>query len=194
MNDCNTISPRSLHNQRTQGRPVHLIDVRTPAEYRSGHIHGATSIPLDELDREILRGHLGDDKAGRDRPLYLTCLSGDRARQAAEKLRQAGLENLYLVEGGTEAWRQAGLPMQRCGNVISLERQVQIALGTLLVLKVLFGFTINELFFAVIPLIGAGLIAAGITRWCGMARLLAMMPWNRRTDCSGQVTVNNLNI
>jgi len=193
MNECNTISPRSLHSLGMQGKPVHLIDVRTPAEYRSGHISGATSIPLDELNPERLHKDLGDYQAGHERPLYLACLSGVRARQAAERLKLAGIENLYLVEGGTEAWNQAGLPMQRCGHAISLERQVQIAIGTLLVLKVFFGFTINELFFAAIPLIGAGLIAAGLTRWCGMARLLAMMPWNRRADCSGQVTVNNLN-
>jgi hypothetical protein len=79
--------------------------------------------------------------------------------------------------------------MQRCGSAISLERQVQIVIGTLLVMKVVFGFTIHELFFAAIPLIGAGLIIAGLTRWCGMARVIAMMPWNKGVDCSKQVTV-----
>ena len=79
--------------------------------------------------------------------------------------------------------------MQRCGSAMSLERQVQIIIGMLLVLKVFFGFTVHELFFAAIPIIGAGLIVAGITRWCGMARLIAMMPWNQGTDCSRQVTI-----
>jgi rhodanese-related sulfurtransferase len=193
MNDFNMVSPLSLNSLVKPGKQIHLVDVRTPAEYRSGHVSGAISIPLDELDPKMLREQLGDTQAGHARPLYLTCQSGIRARQAADRLRQSGFENLYLLEGGTEAWMKAGLPVQRCGHAISLERQVQIAIGTLLVLKVLFGFTVHELFFAVIPLIGAGLIAAGITRWCGMARLLAMMPWNRRTDCSGQVNVYNLN-
>jgi hypothetical protein len=111
-----------------------------------------------------------------------------RAQQAAERLIDAGYHNLALIEGGTQAWEKAGLPIRRCGNAISLERQVQIAIGMLLVLKVLFGFTVHELFFAAIPLIGAGLIVAGITKWCGMARLIALLPWNQSRNCSEQAT------
>jgi rhodanese-related sulfurtransferase len=169
--------------------PVNLIDVRTPAEYRSGHAISAISIPLDDLRPEELTEQLGNPHAGREQPLFLTCESGFRAKKAAEKIQNAGFDNLFLVEGGTQAWKKAGLPMQRCGSSISLERQVQILIGTLLVLKVFFGFTVHELFFAAIPIIGAGLIVTGITRWCGMSRLLALLPWNQGTDCSKQVTV-----
>jgi rhodanese-related sulfurtransferase len=189
MNEVKQINPLALSALGEQGRQIHLVDVRTPAEYRSGHAAGSVSIPLDELSPEKLAMQLGDSAAGRDRPLYLTCQSGLRARQAAERLMQSGLENLYLLNGGTEAWMKAGLPMQRCGSAISLERQVQITIGTLLVLKVLFGFTVHELFFAAIPIIGAGLIVAGVTRWCGLARLISMLPWNRGVDCSKQVTI-----
>jgi len=70
---------------------------------------------------------------------------------------------------------------------LSLERQVQIAVGSLLVLKVLLGFSVHELFFALVAMIGIGLIVAGTTRWCGMARLIAQMPWNRNTDCTQPV-------
>jgi rhodanese-related sulfurtransferase len=189
MKEPKLINPRSLNSLGEQGRQIHLVDVRTPAEYRSGHAAGSVSIPLDQLSPEKLAVQLGGSAAGRDQPLFLTCQSGLRARQAAERLMQSGLENLYLLDGGTEAWMKAGLPMQRCGSAISLERQVQITIGILLVLKVLFGFTIHELFFAAIPIIGAGLIVAGITRWCGMARLISMMPWNRGVDCSRQVTI-----
>ncbi len=189
MNDLNTMSPRSLNDIIERGQTAHLIDVRTPAEYRSGHAVGAISVPLDQLNPSQLNDRLGDNEAGRSRPLFLTCQSGLRAEQAAQRLRHAGFDNVYLVDGGTDAWAKAGLPMQRCGSAISLERQVQIAIGTLLLLKVAFGFTVNELFFAAIPLIGAGLIFAGLTRWCGMARLIAMMPWNKGTDCAKQVTV-----
>mgnify|MGYP001826302231 CR=1 FL=1 len=189
MNELKLINPRSLNALGEQGRQVHLVDVRTPAEYRSAHAAGSVSIPLDQLSPEKLVMRLGDSRAGRDQPLYLTCQSGLRARQAAERLMQSGLENLYLLDGGTEAWMKAGLPMRRCGSAISLERQVQITIGTLLVLKVLFGFTIHELFFAAIPIIGAGLIVAGVTRWCGLSRLISMMPWNRGVDCSKQVSV-----
>ena len=189
MSELNTITPHALNALGQQHERIHLIDVRTPAEYRAGHVAGARSIPLDELSPEKLRYQLGDTGVGNETPLYLTCHAGIRAQQAAERLKQAGFENVYLLEGGTEAWMKTGLPIQRCANAISLERQVQITIGALLVLKVFFGFTVHQLFFAAIPLIGAGLIVAGITQWCGMARLIAMMPWNRFTDCSKRVTV-----
>jgi hypothetical protein len=76
--------------------------------------------------------------------------------------------------------------MVRCGTAIALDRQVQIAVGSLLVLKVILGFTIHEIFFAAVPLIGVGLVVAGLTRWCGMADLLARMPWNRPGRCLDQ--------
>lgn len=188
MNESKTMSPRALSDIIARGETAHLIDVRTPAEYRAGHAVGAISIPLDQLYPDQLTERLGDVDAGRTHPLFLTCQSGLRAEQAAQRLSQAGFDKVYLVDGGTDAWAKSGLPMQRCGSAISLERQVQIAIGTLLVLKVAFGFTIHELFFAAIPLIGAGLIIAGLTRWCGLARLIAMMPWNKGVDCSKQVT------
>ncbi len=78
--------------------------------------------------------------------------------------------------------------MQRCGKAIALERQVQIAIGLLLVLKVVLGFTLHELFFAATAVVGTGLIVAGITRWCGMARLVALMPWNKRVNCAEQAS------
>jgi rhodanese-related sulfurtransferase len=102
---------------------------------------------------------------------------------AAQVLRDAGMEHLTLVQGGTEAWQKAGLPLNSCDSALSLDRQVQIAVGSLLILKVFFGFTVHELFFVAGAAIGAGLITAGITRSCGMARLIARMPWNRRPDC-----------
>lgn len=181
-----TISPQRLYAVLDEGKTINLIDVRTAAEYRAGHVAGARLIPLDQLDSKTLADNVQHAGAGHDETLYLTCQSGMRAQQAAERLIDAGYHNLALIEGGTEAWKKAGLPIRRCGNAISLERQVQIAIGTLLVLKVLFGFTIHELFFAAIPLLGAGMIVAGITNWCGMARLVALLPWNQNRDCSEQ--------
>ena len=183
-----SISPRRLEELRNQGQEVELIDVRTPAEYRAGHVLGSKLVPLDELGPETLEGQLNNPGAGHGDPLYLTCQSGYRAQQAADRLAAAGYRNLALIEGGTQAWEKAGLPMQRCGNAISMERQVQITIGLLLILKVVFGFTVHELFFAATAFIGTGLIVAGTTRWCGMARLIALLPWNRNGNCSEQAT------
>jgi rhodanese-related sulfurtransferase len=166
------------------GLPVPLVDVRSAVEYRAGHVPGAKSVPLEEIDADRLAEQTGIDGIGRATTLYLSCQSGVRATQAAEKLHDAGLHDLAILDGGTEAWEKAGLPIHRCTGAVSLERQVQIVIGILLILKVFFGFTVHELFFVAAALIGAGLVTAGITRWCGMARLIALMPWNRGRDCA----------
>ena len=181
-----TITPEQLHAARLGGQDPALIDVRTPAEYRAGHIPDARLIPVVELAPEAVAQRFQRPRLGREETLYITCQAGPRARQAAERLQLAGYSNLALVEGGTQRWQQAGLPIRRCGKAIALERQVQIAIGSLLVLKVFLGFSVHELFFALTALIGAGLIMAGVTRWCGMARLIARMPWNRHRNCPEQ--------
>jgi rhodanese-related sulfurtransferase len=187
--NVSNISAQELFRLQNQGNQIHLLDVRTPMEYRVGHIPGAKLLPLDRLSDETLAEQLSDAYKGGEMPIYLTCLSGFRAQQAAERLQDAGYRNLVLLAGGTEGWEKAGLPLKRCGRVISLERQVQIAIGSLLLLKVIFGFTLHELFFLTGALIGAGLIMAGVTRWCGMARLVAMLPWNRNSNCAEKASV-----
>lgn len=177
------ISPMELTRRLEGDTRATVIDVRSPAEYQSGHIPGARLIPVDDLNTRDLADLVDSAEINANNPLYITCHAGKRAEKAAQMLREAGLEHLALVEGGTEAWQKAGLPINRCDTALSLERQVQIAVGSLLILKVLFGFTVHELFFVAGAAIGAGLIAAGITRWCGMAQLMARMPWNRRRDC-----------
>lgn len=183
------ISPTQLHQVLRNGDDYPVLDVRSAAEYRAGHIPGARLLPIEQLTPDKVKKSFQDLELGNGDPVYLTCHAGPRAEKAAQQLQQAGFENLQLVEGGTQAWQQAGLPMNRCGNAISLERQVQIAIGALLVMKVMLGFSVHEIFFALTAFIGAGLIVAGTTRWCGMARLIAQMPWNRGTDCSQQVKV-----
>ncbi|MBT2987738.1 MAG: rhodanese-like domain-containing protein [Candidatus Thiodiazotropha sp. (ex Ctena orbiculata)] len=187
--NVSTISPSKLYAMQSQGGKVDLLDVRTGMEYSSGHIPGAKLLTLDEISDESLIEHLGDPKERDTASIYVTCQSGFRAQQAVEQLHESGYQNLVLVEGGTEGWEKAGLPVKRCGKVISLERQVQIAIGSLLLLKVFFGFTLHELFFLAGALIGAGLIMAGGTRWCGMARLIATMPWNRNNNCAEKAFV-----
>lgn len=183
-----SIKPQDLHQLLQRDSQLQLIDVRSPVEYQSGHAIGAKLLPLDQLSPKTLIDTLDATALEGDKPLYITCQSGLRAQQAAERLQETGHDNLVLLEGGTDAWISAGLPVKRCARVISLERQVQISIGALLILKVAFGFTVHELFFLAGALIGAGLIVAGITRWCGMANLIAQMPWNRKGNCSETVT------
>lgn len=179
-----TISPLQLHKNRHHGEDTPVLDVRSVAEYRAGHIPGARLVPIDSLTPEAVSQTFKRPSLGKEETLYISCHTGPRALQAAERLQQSGFTNLTLIEGGTRHWEQLGLPVQRCGNALSLERQVQIAVGSLLVLKVFLGFSVHELFFALTAMIGIGLIFAGVTRWCGMARLISLMPWNRDTSCT----------
>jgi rhodanese-related sulfurtransferase len=177
------ITPEQLHAAQLRGDRPALLDVRTAAEYRAGHIPGAQLLPVGELRPDEVTRRFKHTAPGHQEPLYITCRSGARAQQAAECLQLAGFTNLALVEGGTQGWEQAGLPVRRCGSAISLERQVQIAVGSLLILKVVLGFSVHALFFALAAVIGTGLIVSGMTRWCGMTQLIAHMPWNRGEHC-----------
>ena len=170
-----TITPKELDALRQCGEPIELIDVRTPAEFREIHAAIARNLPLDRLDPQaIAAGRNGSA----DRPLYVICRSGKRADQACQQLEKAGL-NVVNVEGGTLAWDQAGLPVVRGKKTISLERQVRIAAGSLVLLGVALGYLVHSVFFGLSAFVGAGLVFAGITDTCGMGMLLARMPWNQ---------------
>ncbi|HZW30606.1 MAG TPA: rhodanese-like domain-containing protein [Isosphaeraceae bacterium] len=171
-----TISPRDLHELRQAGKPVDLIDVRTPAEFRELHVESARLVPLGRLDpNQIMAARNGRSRE----PLYVICRSGSRARQACERFLAAGFTNVVSVAGGTLACEQAGLPLVRGQKVFSLERQVRIANGGLVVLGVILAVVVNPWFIGLSAFVGCGLIFTGLTDRCGMALLLARMPWNQ---------------
>ena len=158
------------------GKSLQIIDVRTPAEFGRVHAAGARLMPLDKLDPAALAAGRSDG----DEPLYVICQSGGRAAKACEQLQRAGLTNIYSIQGGTAAWEQIGLPVERGStNVISLERQVRIGAGALVLLGVVLAVMVHRAFLAIPAFVGAGLMFAGITDYCGMALLLGRMPWNR---------------
>ena len=172
-----TITPEGFEALRKRGEAVDLIDVRTPAEYGEVHAEPARLAPLDRLDPAAVMA----SRAGKaDDPLYLICRSGTRARKACEAFQAAGFPNVVNVEGGTTAWERAGLPVIRGEKVMSLERQVRIAAGSLVLLGVGLGVFAHPGFLGLAAFVGAGLVFAGITDTCGMGMLLARMPWNRR--------------
>ena len=175
-----TISPQRLA-ELCQAGTIDLIDVRTPVEFREVHVTHARNVPLDRLDPAALpRGRSGS----KDEPVYLICRSGSRGRQACEKFLAAGFPNVVNVEGGTLAWAQCGLPVVRGRKAISLERQVRIAAGLLVLLGALLGWLIHPAFVGLAAIVGAGLVFAGITDTCGMGLLLARMPWNQVKESS----------
>lgn len=176
------ITPEQLKQVGERREGVELIDVRTPAEFGEVHVSFARNVPLDRLDPVALRAELGEKCAN---PLYLICRSGARGKQACEKLAAAGITNVVNVEGGTLACEAAGLPLVRGKKAISLERQVRIAAGALVLVGAVLGLLVHPYWVGLSAFVGAGLLFSGITDTCGMAMCLARMPWNQvKEPCS----------
>jgi rhodanese-related sulfurtransferase len=184
----NSIQPLELHRLLAEGGPAQLLDVRTPGEFAAAHVPGAKLIPLDDLDPVAFQQQLG----GGEKPVYVLCQSGGRARKAIEKLERAGVRGCVLVTGGTQGWMDAGLPVERGqSTVLPLMRQVQIIIGLVSAVGAALALAVNPL-FAIIPLLtGCGLLFAGMTGLCGMALLLAKMPWNRAKSCGSCCETKN---
>jgi rhodanese-related sulfurtransferase len=92
---------------------VVLLDVRTPEEFEHGHVPGALSFPLGNLDVSLL---VDGKIVSRDRPVYLICHTQNRSRIAAERFIAAGLTQALFVSGGTAGWIDAGFPVTRDGS------------------------------------------------------------------------------
>ncbi|WP_421852274.1 rhodanese family protein [Novosphingobium sp.] len=147
-----------------------LIDIRSPDEFARARIPGSENRPVDAM------GRVGDAPA-----VVYHCRSGMRTAANAERLAAASECPAYLLEGGLDAWRAAGLPVAEDRKApIEIMRQVQIAAGSLVVLGIALGLMVQPAFLGLSAFVGAGLVFAGTTGWCGMAKLLAALPWNRR--------------
>ena len=164
------ISAHDLADQLAEQR-VKVIDVREPMEYAGGHIAGSLNVPLSRIGQaDLPRG-----------PLVLVCQSGNRSAQAlAQLLQQGHAHPLADLEGGVPAWQQAGLSVRKLKNApLPLMRQVQIAAGSLVLLGLILSNVVASSWILLSWFVGAGLVFAGVSGFCGMARLLALMPWNR---------------
>ena len=157
-----------------------LIDVRETDEHARERIPGATNHALSGLDPSLLAGH--------DGPILIHCRSGARSADACARLAAAGIE-VVNVQGGIEAWKRAGHPTAASGQrlPISVMRQVQITIGVLVLAGVGLAATVSPWFMILPAFLGAGLVFAGVSGTCGLAAVLARMPWNRafRTCGSG---------
>ena len=173
-----TATPSELLQLSKSGKKIDLIDVRTPVEFREVHVEFARNIPLDQLDpAAVMQARNGSSND----PLYVICKSGGRGRQACESFSKAGYSNVINIDGGTSACEQAGLPVVKGKKAISLERQVRIAAGSLVLIGVALSF-VNQYFIGLSAFVGAGLVFAGITDTCGMGIMLGKMPWNQVAD------------
>jgi rhodanese-related sulfurtransferase len=170
-----TITPQKLAEAAKNGS-VEQIDVRTPAEFAAVHVAYARSVPLEKLDPKAIVA----ERNGRGGPLYVICHSGTRGKQACEQFLAAGFPDAVVVEGGTQACIAAGLPMKHGRQVLPLDRQMRIVMGTLVLIGVALGFLVHPVGFGLSAFVGCGLIFAGITDICPLSMLVARMPWNQR--------------
>jgi rhodanese-related sulfurtransferase len=157
-----------------------LIDVREPDEHARERIEGARLAPLSRFDPVSLVG-----EAERGKVAVFHCNSGNRTAQAADRLLGAGFAEAYQLEGGLQGWKRAGLPVIADRKApLPIMRQVQIAAGSLVLLGIVLAVLVSPWFMALSAFVGAGLIVAGITGFCGMANLLLHMPWNRPREAA----------
>lgn len=181
MTTTTEITPAEVARKQEAGEAFRLIDVRTPVEFQEVHVPFAENIPLDRVKPDDLREQNGE-------PVYVICRTGSRARKACEKLHAGGIENVAVVSGGTEGWIAAGLDVIRGRKVISLERQVRIAAGSLVFIGAVLALAVHPLFVLLSGFVGAGLVFAGVTDTCGMGMLLARMPWNQTSESNPACT------
>jgi rhodanese-related sulfurtransferase len=169
-----TIDPKAAERLIAQGRAV-LVDIREPFEHARESIEGARLVPLTRLAT-----HDFAPERARHPAVIFHCQGGNRTQANASKLGACGFSKTYMLKGGIDGWKQAGLPanLDR-SKPIALQRQVQIAAGGLILLGFALALTVSPWFAGLAAFVGAGLLFAGISGWCGMAKLLAVMPWNR---------------
>jgi len=149
-----------------------LVDIREPDEHLRERVPGARNQPVSRLEGL---------KTGAPAVIF-HCRSGARTAANAQRLAGAADCQAYILEGGIDAWKKAGLPVAiDARQPIEVMRQVQITAGGLVLLGVALGTWVSPAFYGMSAFVGAGLMFAGISGWCGMARLLGLMPWNRRT-------------
>ncbi|MEM9481528.1 MAG: rhodanese-like domain-containing protein [Verrucomicrobiota bacterium] len=168
------IAPMELKERLAANAGLKLIDVRTPPEFRAVHVDGAVNLPLDRITRESY-----EEVAGEAEDVILICKSGARSGKAGEQLIESGVGGLSSVDGGTDRCVEEGLPVRRGKSAISLDRQVRITAGSIVLLGSFLGLLVHPGFLALPLFIGAGFVFSGVTDTCGMGMMLSKAPWNR---------------
>ncbi|MBT6512657.1 MAG: DUF2892 domain-containing protein [Rhodospirillaceae bacterium] len=172
MTHAHEISPQEAKTLIDSDKAL-LFDIREADEYAREHILGARLAPLSGFNPK-------DFPADHDKVGLFHCASGNRTAQAATEILQTGFAKVYLIEGGIAGWKKAGLPVNvNKAAPISIQRQVQLTAGTMMVLSVVLAAVFSPWFMALGAFVGAGLMFAGASGTCAMATQLSSMPWNR---------------
>lgn len=174
------ISPADLRAKLDAEAHVPIIDVRSRAEFDIDHIEGAQSFPLDELDSAENAKYLAAVRIGTEKSLYVSSASGARAAEGARRLEARGMTNVHVLEGGNEAWGEAGLPMRNQRRLsLSLPQQLLVLVALFVLLKSALALGVHPAFFVSTAIAGAVLALLGPRHYRDLLALLAQMPWNR---------------
>ena len=167
------LSPAEVNARLVAGQAV-LVDIREADEFARSHVAGALSRLLSQWEQAHLSIAPGGD-------VIFTCRSGARTSGACDRLAARVEGTAYVLDGGIDGWARSGLPLEVNRKApMEIMRQVQIAAGLLVLVGVLLGFTVSAAWFGMAAFVGAGLTFAGLSGFCGMAKLLMLMPWNRQ--------------
>ena len=181
-----TIDSQNLSERLSSPAPPRVLDVRTPGEFETAHIAGAYNVPLD-----LLREHRDEITKHLDEEVVLVCRSGQRAAQAEETLRAAGLGNVHILDGGIVAWEAESFAVNRGVQRWDLERQVRLVAGSIVLTSILGSILAPKLKW-VAAAIGGGLTLASLTNTCAMGMALSKLPYNRGATCDAQTVVSQL--
>jgi len=181
-----TIDSQHLRDLLNSATPPRVLDVRTAGEFETAHIAGAYNVPLD-----LLREHRDEIITHLDEDVVLVCRSGQRAVQAQETLRDAGLANVHILDGGITAWEAKGFAVNRGTQRWDLERQVRLVAGSIVLTSILSSIAAPKLNW-VAGAVGGGLTVAALSNTCAMGTLLSKLPYNRGATCDAQTVVSQL--
>ncbi|MEJ2213380.1 MAG: rhodanese-like domain-containing protein [Gammaproteobacteria bacterium] len=177
------VNPEFVHKKMQSGLPVHLIDVRASNEFETEHAEGAKSLSMNDLNANNLLSKFGS-AVGTDEPVYLICTAGFRAQQAAEKLHEQGLSNLFVVNGGTDAWVKLDLPTNKTVDTrpsinLSPQAQAQMFMGVLILLFAVKGMLLHPVFTVVVAIAGLAMLVSSVDQRFCLAKVFSDMPWNK---------------
>lgn len=177
------VNPEFVYEKMQIGLPVHLIDVRSVNEFNKEHVKGAKLFSMDQLSASKLQSELGQG-AGTDEPLYLMCTAGFRAEQAAKQLLTEGMDHLFVVNGGINAWNELDLPTKNSREKtwsvnLSPQAQAQMFMGMMILLFATKGVLLHPVFTVIVGFVGLFMLISSIDQRFCLAKVFSDMPWNK---------------
>jgi glyoxylase-like metal-dependent hydrolase (beta-lactamase superfamily II)/rhodanese-related sulfurtransferase len=168
------ISPRDASSLLKQDPQAKILDVRSALEFSQVHIENSLNIPIDMISAKI------NELSQSGQKYLVLCHSGNRAAMAADMLIQSGIHPVKVMDGGLVRWQKAKLPVIKGQGGMSLERQVRLIAGSLVLVGIMMAWLLNWAFIFISVFVGSGLVFAGLTDSCLMGVLLMKLPYNKK--------------